>query len=90
MHEYIPQWSASSETPKTSSDSTDKTDRRAFVSFVSAPSTRFSPVLPADAAALKAEIMATLDVEPDRFNREHYDHLWALWHARDAKQASIL
>ena len=77
MHEYIPQWSAPENTAKTPSDGTDTTDKRAFVSCVSAPSTRFAPVLPADAAALRAEIMATLDVEREDFCRERYDALWA-------------
>jgi hypothetical protein len=88
MHEYIPRWSTPAETSKTHSDGTDTTDRRAFVSCVSAPSTRFAPVLPADAAALKAEIIAALDVEPANFDRQHYDALWERWHALQEQETT--
>ena len=84
MHEYIPQWSAPENTAKTPSDGTDTTDKRSFVSCVSAPSTRFAPVRPADAAVLlvlQDEIVAAASAARDAFDRQHYEALWAKWHA---------
>lgn len=57
-----------------------------------------SPVLPQEtpfltpdkAEALKARIIAALDVEPDQFDRAHYLRLWTLWKAQDAKEESTL
>ena len=91
MHEYIPRWSAPAETLKTPSDGTDKADRKAFVSFVSAPSTRIEPVLPADAAALLAvqdEIVAAASAARDAFDRQHYDRLWERWHALQVQEVT--
>jgi hypothetical protein len=37
---------------------------------------------------LREPIIAAVDVEPQRFNREDYDALWVRWHAHDAKEPS--
>ena len=49
-----------------------------------APSTRFEPILPADAAtllALQDEIVAAASAARDAFDRAAYDELWRRWHA---------
>jgi hypothetical protein len=52
MPEYVPQWIAAPETPKTHSDATAKTDKSPSVSFDSAPSSRLERNTRVDAAAL--------------------------------------
>jgi hypothetical protein len=42
--------------------------------------------MPEDAAALRAEILATVDVEPENFCRERYDALWDRLTALDGKE----
>ncbi len=37
---------------------------------------------------LKSEIMAALDVEPDRFDRAAYDRLWSLLRTHEAKETT--
>jgi hypothetical protein len=34
---------------------------------------------------LQRQIVQALNVEPEHFDREEYDHLCALWHAHDVK-----
>jgi hypothetical protein len=37
---------------------------------------------------LQRQIMAAVSVEPELFNRDHYDQLCVLWHAHDARGES--
>ena len=37
---------------------------------------------------LQREIVAAVDVEPEHFDRQRYDALWARWKALDAEESS--
>jgi hypothetical protein len=86
MREYQPRWTRAENSANATGDSTDSlTAHPETVSAVSGPNKQIADSTGA-VGMLRVEIMRTLDVEPDQFDRRRYDALWARLVALNAQE----